>query len=435
MGHPSSSRHTAPISTPAAASAAAKASLAASGKGAEPDGPKGHGRPAARAAPFSAAIHTPPGELSPPQAKTRRLGEAADSDEMEDMPCPAVPESVPPSPDQGPEDPSWPSRCEEMFRAIMATSIETNAKLDATNLRFANHQLVNEEKFEQVHSLLAAQGNRIAELASAVAAPGPPGACGPDPALDSMKIKVDSLEKLIKDLRVDPPAAPAARAWQPGVASSSAAGAPGPPMSGPPPSQNSFKPNVIWIKGLAAPVASNILKAIADLVFPRIPAELSANPVADIRGFGKQFSFQVKDADTAKQVVDYFREHPISISHPITQAPLVLRASRDKSLDIRLKDRLLGILWARVLPVMQANYPALRLSNNRGTLWALNPNGEVWELFSAVVESHGPSPAVTIKLHETNLDCIKISADVAKLWADEATAEVNASATRFRFAR
>jgi hypothetical protein len=311
----------------------------------------------------------------------------------------------------------------------------TNLKLDTTNLCLSDFRKENDEKFEQVHFLIAAQDTRISALASAAEAAVPLDTTSTEAAFDTMKLKIDSLELLIKDLRVDPPAAPAARGWLPGVAASSAAGAPPSLPPGPSPQQNSFRPNVIWIKGLSAPVASNILKSIADLIFPRIPAEYHANPVADIRSFGKQFSFQVKDGDTAKQVVEFFRENPIAIQHPISHAPIVLRASRDKSLDIRLMDRLLGILWAKVLPVMNMNYPDLRLSNNRGTLWALNPNGEVWELFSAVVESQGSSPSLTIKLHAANLDCIKISADVAKVWADEATSEVNASAARFRTSR
>ena len=76
-------------------------------------------------------------------------------------------------------------------------------------------------------------------------------------------------------------------------------------------------------------------------------------------------------------------------------------------MDIRLKDRLLGVLWKKVTDHMGEGN--VRLSNKRGSLWALGDSGEVWDLFTAVVDCSDTPLSLSIVFHAENLDFLKIS--------------------------
>jgi hypothetical protein len=376
---------------------------------------KGGGRlpqesPAAAAASAQGSI-TPPSSVGDHRSnKTRRLAEQADMelDSAEVVESPADS----PAPDFA-----------GMFARILQSGDATNAKLDSM-------QADTNSKFEEVHYLIEAQNARIAAF---TAGKDPwaasDGAGSPDPGLAA---RIAALETQVKDIRVDSPAASAPRWGPPGA--SAASGINFPPMhSFPTPQQGAHKPNVIWIKGLVTNVSSKLLKTIADRVIALIPDNLHAAPAPDIRGFGKQFIIAAKDGDAAKRVVEFFRDFPIEIQHPVGGAVVGLKAYRDKSLDLRLKDRLLGILWKKVMDLKGEGN--IRLSNNRGSLWAMEDSGEVWDLFSAAADCSDRTPSFRIIPHFDHLLHYNITEDQAKAWTEEALREVNANVSRFRSGR
>ena len=227
-----------PMASPKAAVAAARANFKGSTKG----GAEANSIP----------IHTPPGsESGPPFAKSRRLGD------------PDVMDGELDSPEQVGPIPSIPTKVESMLATLMESmhenNLSLNSKLDTVSTNLVSFQQATDVKFDKVHSLISAQDIRITALVAS--AESPAGRDCSDSAFIDMKAKIDSLESLIKNLKVDQAAAPVARGWLPGASSSSSAGAPPPLQVGPASQQNSFKPNVVWIKGLKINVTNFISKS------------------------------------------------------------------------------------------------------------------------------------------------------------------------------
>jgi hypothetical protein len=109
--------------------------------------------------------------------------------------------------------------------SLAATLAMMNVKLDNAAGNMTQFQAETTEKFEEVHGLIEAQNARIAAFTS-----------GRDPwaASDSsgtidpgIHARIDAIETLIKDLKVDQPPAPAHR-WAAASSSAGAAGSSGP---------------------------------------------------------------------------------------------------------------------------------------------------------------------------------------------------------------
>jgi hypothetical protein len=397
-------------------------SLAYQGK-ANQTGKKGKGGGRSPQASPAATVADMQGSITPPSSvgenrssRTRRLAEEADMD----MDSADAAEAAPPAPDFA-----------AMFARLLQNGDATNDKLDSmqadTAAKFNAMQADSTAKFQEVHNLIEAQNVRIAAFTSGKDPWAASDAAGPlDPALAA---RIDALETMVKDFKVDPSAASAPRWPSPGASASS------PPTvhSYPTPQQGGHKPNVVWIKGLETNVSSKLLKSISDLVIALIPENLHAAPAPDIKGFGKQFIITVKDGDAAKRVVEFFRDSPIEIPHPVGGALVGLKAYRDKSLDLRLKDRLLGILWKKVMDLKGEGN--IRLSNNRGSLWVMEDSGVVWDLFTATADCTDRTPTFHINPHFDHLLHYDISAEQARGWTEEAVREVSANVSRFRSGR
>jgi hypothetical protein len=358
----------------------------------------------------------------PPLAKMRRTGGDDDADTDADM----FEEADAPAPSFVPVTPD----ISAMF-ASLVRSAEGNArsnrdlgiKMDTLNASVANLQKDTDSKFNQVHALLRTQNDRIDAITSAASSASPPPPS--DAALLDMKAKIDNLETLVQALRVDPPAAVAWPRPAPGAATSSSAAGDFPVGSRP----SSLRPNVVWVKGLSTNLDSKILRSLADQTIAAIPEHFDAKATSDIRGFGRQFLLNLRDGETARKVVEHFRDNELIVRHPTSGAEQSLKVARDLSLDLRLKNRLLGLLWVKVT----AHKAGIKLSNNRGALWAMESNGEVWDLFSAVADCSGAAPTVSIKANADNLLHYNIDPALYNQWVLDAVGEVMASTSVSRF--
>jgi hypothetical protein len=324
---------------------------------------------------------------------------------------------------------------EAMFASLMQSAEANNHsslllsnKVDSLISNVAHMQKDTDSKFIEVHALIAAQGNRVDMLASN--SPLAAAVSADDPALADMKDKIDNLEVLVKSLKVVPPAGDPWASFVPGAAAASSSAGAVPSGGRPPAHVDQHRPNAIWIKGLSNNVDSRLLNSFAKQVIALFPANLDAKPVPDIRGFGKQFLLKVKDADTARILIEHFHEHPIEVRHPNSDHVVYLKASRDLSLDLRLKNRLLGSLWKKVVEIKGESF---KLSNSRGALWALEPSGEVFELFAAVADCSGAAPTMSIIPNDRNLEHYLLTPAIYGQWILDAVGEVMASTSVSRF--
>jgi hypothetical protein len=133
--------------------------------------------------------------------------------------------------------------------------------------------------------------------------------------------------------------------------------------------------------------------------------------------------------------VEHFRNNELIVHHPASGAAQSMKVSRDLSLDLRLKNRLLGLLWTKVTAYKGEG--RIKLSNNRGALWAMESSGEVWDLFSAVADCSGATPTLNIETNAANLLHYDIDPALYNQWVQDAVGEVMASTsvTRFRSGR
>jgi hypothetical protein len=372
----------------------------------------------------SAASATPPSSKGDHRSsKARRLGEQEDQgmDSQDEL-------DLPPGP---------PLDIAAMFARIMQTNSSMSDQLVAVkdavvevNTKLTAAQADTNAKFEEVHGIIEAQNARIAAFTEGR---DPWAAADESGSIDpGLLARIDALESKVKECRVDPPPTSASSGY---LAAAQAASSGGPPMqqNGPSQQPGGHKPNVVWIKGLKTNLSSTLLKAIATQVVMLIPGDLHAEPVTDIRSFGKQFVIVVKDGDSARAVVEYFRANPIQIQHPVGGGLVDLNAYRDKSLELRLKDRLLGALWKRIIHLKGEGN--IKLTNNRGSLWVVEPSGEVWDLFAAIVDCSGRVPSFHIVPNPDHLLRYGIEPGTAKAWIDEATREVGDNISRFRSGR
>ncbi len=79
----------------------------------------------------------------------------------------------------------------------------------------------------------------------------------------------------------------------------------------------------------------------------------------------------------------------------------------------------------------------IRLSNNRGSLWGMEASGEVWDLFSAVVDCSGATPSLRIVPNAANLGHYLLTPAIYDQWVEDAVGEVatSTSVSRFRSGR
>jgi hypothetical protein len=325
-----------------------------------------------------------------------------------------------------PAPPDIPAMLASLVRSAEGNALSNRdlaIKMDSVAASVATLQLDTDTKFNQVHALLKTQNDRIDAITSAASsAPPPPPS---DAALLDMKAKIDNLETLVQALRVVPPAAVAWPRPATGAADSSPAAGDSPLGSRP----SSLRPNIVWVKGLSTNVDSKILRSLADQAIAAIPSHFDAKATSDIRGFGRQFLISLRDAETARKVVEHFRSNELIVRHPTSGDTQHMKVARDLSLDLRLKNRLLGLLWVKVT----AHKASIRLSNNRGALWAMESNGEVWDLFSAVADCSGATPTVSIKTNADNLLHYDIDPALYNQWVSDAVGEVMASNSVSRF--
>ena len=239
----------------------------------------------------------------------------------------------------------------------------------------------------------------------------------------------------------DPWAAAAAARRAPATASStttSAAAARPPPASGPPGPRNaasasarassapraagaagSVDRRVVWVKGFPRDLLTRQLLDEGNRILRLIP-HFESNVEVKALGFGRIFRYTCETPMLAKELHAELCELEPVWKDPRTGESTALRFSFDKSLPVRLKDRLYGLMWKKLIPhVEQAGG---RLGQSRGRLWLIREDGPS-ELLSASVDIDDMASS-SISANFPNLAQIGVAEDTARAWIRDALAEI-----------
>ena len=173
---------------------------------------------------------------------------------------------------------------------------------------------------------------------------------------------------------------------------------------------------MLWVKGYPRDLTTKQLKEEAIRLI-ELNGYDEHDAIIQVRGFGRSFSLEFRTAEAARD----FREELMDLSpawtDPRSTCKHELKIVGDKPLFVRLRDRLFGELWKRVLPALREHQgPNARLGQNRGKLWAILGD-DCFELYSSLPDPDDNSK-FTLKVATENLHLIGADEPTAASWAE-----------------